>query len=168
MATLSSLRSRRFANRVAEATVQLIAFRLRQDWFALPMEAVQRVASAQPGDSISSESGVTANLVDLQGLNIIDVNQRIFAADISPDRADLLSELQQDHCFIILRPQAGETFGLPIDSRPQLRRIPQSLIIPFSSTHPAHKKLKSVDFIVNQTEDAEPLFLLNPAQLCQR
>ncbi|NJM76777.1 MAG: hypothetical protein HC852_14525, partial [Acaryochloridaceae cyanobacterium RU_4_10] len=125
MATLSSLRSRRFANRVAEATVQLIAFRLRQDWFALPMDAVQRVASARSGDSwlfqsgnapgvrISSESGVTANLVDLQGLNIIDVDQRIFAADVSPDRADLLSESQQDHCFIILRPQAGETFGLP-------------------------------------------------------
>ncbi|NJM76463.1 MAG: hypothetical protein HC852_12575, partial [Acaryochloridaceae cyanobacterium RU_4_10] len=59
------------------------------------------------------------------------------------------------------------TFGLPIDSRPQLRRIPQSLIVSFSSTHPAHKKLKSVDFTVSQTEAAQPLFLLNPAQLCQ-
>jgi chemotaxis signal transduction protein len=168
MATLSSLRSRRFANRAAEVTVQLIAFRLRQDWFALPIDAVQRVASVQSGDRISNESGVMVNLVDQQALNLIDVDQRIFEqAGVSPKRANLSAETQQDHCFIILQPQEGETFGFPIDSRPQLRRIPQSLIIPLSSTHPAYKQLKSVNFITNQTEDTQPLFLLDPAQLCQ-
>jgi chemotaxis signal transduction protein len=168
MATLSSLRSRRFANRVAEATVQLIAFRLRQDWFALPIDAVQRVASVQSGDSISNESGVMVNLVDQQGLTVIDVDRRIFVqAGLSLNRATLSAETQQDPCFIILQPKEGETFGLSIDSRPQLRRIAQSLIIPLSSTHPAYKQLKSVDFIANQTEDTQPLFLLDPAQLCQ-
>jgi chemotaxis signal transduction protein len=168
MATLSSLRSRRFANRVAEATVQLIAFRLRQDWFALPIDAVQRVASVQSGDSISNESGVMVNKIDQQGLTVIDVDRRIFVqAGLLPDRATLSTEPQQDPCFIILQPKEGETFGLSIDSRPQLRRIPQSLIIPLSSTHPAYKQLKSVDSIVNQTEDTQPLFLLDPAQLCQ-
>jgi len=168
MATLSSLRSRRFANRVAEATVQLIAFRLRQDWFALPLDAVQRVASVQSGDSIPNASGVMVNLVDQQGLTVIDVDRKIFVqAGLLPDRATLSTEPQQDYCFIILQPKEGETFGLSIDSRPQLRRIPQSLIIPLSSTHPAYKQLKSVDSIVNQTEDTQPLFLLDPAQLCQ-
>jgi chemotaxis signal transduction protein len=168
MATLSSLRSRRFANRVAEATVQLIAFRLRQDWFALPIDAVQRVASVQSDDSISNESGVMVNFVDQQGLTVIDVDRRIFVqAGLLLNRATLSSEPQQDQCFIILQPKEGETFGLSIDSRPQLRRIPQSLIIPLSSTHTAYKQLKSVDFIVNQTEDTQPLFLLDPAQLCQ-
>jgi len=168
MATLSSLRSRRFANRVAEATVQLIAFRLRQDWFALPIDAVQRVASVQSGDSISNESGVMVNFIDRQGLTVIDVDRRIFVqAGLSLNRATLSAETQQDPCFIILQPKAGETFGLDIDSRPQLRRIRQSLIMPLSFTHPAYKQLKSVDFIVNQTEDTQPLFLLDPAQLCQ-
>jgi chemotaxis signal transduction protein len=174
MATLSSLRSRRFANRVAEATVQLIAFRLRQDWFALPIDAVQRVATVQSGDRsapgvrISNESGVMVNFVDQQGLTVIDVDRRIFVqAGLLPDRATLSTEPQQDYCFIILQPKEGETFGLSIDSRPQLRRIPQSLITPLSSTHPAYKQLKSVDSIVNQTEDTQPLFLLDPAQLCQ-
>jgi chemotaxis signal transduction protein len=168
MATLSSLRSRRFANRVAEATVQLIAFRLRQDWFALPIDAVQRVASVQSGDSIPNESGVMVNFVDQQGLTVIDVDRKIFVqAGLFPDRATLSTEPQQDYCFIILQPKEGETFGLSIDSRPQLRRIPQSLIIPLSSTHLAYKQLKSVDSIVNQTEDTQPLFLLDPAQLCQ-
>jgi chemotaxis signal transduction protein len=170
MATLSSLRSRRFANRVAEVTVQLIAFRLRQDWFALPIDAVQRVASVQSSNRISNESGVMVNLVDQQALNVIDVDQRIFGqAELLTKRANLSAEPQQDHCFLILQPQEqeGETFGFPIDSRPQLRRIPQSLIIPFPSAYPAYKQLKSVGFIVNQTEDTQPLFLLDPAQLCQ-
>jgi chemotaxis signal transduction protein len=168
MATLSSLRSRRFANRVVEATVQLIAFRLRQDWFALPLDAVQRVASVQSGDSISNESGVMVNKVDQQGLTVIDVDRRIFVqAGLSLNRATLSTEPQQDYCFIILQPKEGETFGLSIDSRPQLRRISQSLIIPLSSTHPVYKQLKSVDSIVNQTDDTQPLFLLDPTQLCQ-
>ena len=174
MATLSSLRSRRFANRAAEVTVQWIAFRLRQDWFALPIDAVQRVASVQsgnrsaPGGHISNEAGVMVNLVDQQALNLIDIDQRIFGqAEWSPKRANLSAETQQDHCFIILQPQEGEIFGFPIDSRPQLRRIPQSLIIPLSSAEPAYKQLKSVDFMVNQTKDTQPLFLLDPAQLCQ-
>jgi chemotaxis signal transduction protein len=168
MATLLSLRSRRFANRAAEVTVQLITFRLRQDWFALPIDAVQRVASVQSGDLISNESGIMVNRVDQQALNLIDVDQRIFGqAELSPKDANLSAEPQQDPCFIILQPQEGETFGFPIDSRPQLRRVPQSLIIPLSSAHPGYKQLKSVAFIVNQTEDTQPLFLLDPAQLCQ-
>ncbi len=43
MAIFSPLRSRRSSTRQTEITQQLIAFRLRQEWFALPIETVLKV-----------------------------------------------------------------------------------------------------------------------------
>ncbi|WP_404790352.1 hypothetical protein [Altericista sp. CCNU0014] len=172
MAALTPLRARRFANRIAEATQQYVTFRLRQYWFALPVEALLRVSSVDAGSRDDTGNGLAATeTTETDALVIIDVSQQIFAetetaAPKRPFGSAGASEANAS-CSIAFQTSTGDRFGFPIDSQPKLQRIPQSKVGPFTSEHPLYGKLQSVSAIIVTADDAEPIFLLGPDRLCQ-
>jgi chemotaxis signal transduction protein len=164
MATVSSLRTRRFANRVAETTQPFIRFRLRQDWFALPLTSVQRVAALNGGDRNSNLSQLNVTVIDQQDLKLIDVDRRIFAGiGVLSNSAD---PLVKDQCLVVLQSSQGELLGLPIDSRPELCRISANRIITVPSNHPTYHSLRCVSAMAEATADIPPLLFLDLEQLC--
>ncbi len=169
MAALTPLRARRFANRVTEPTQQYVTFRLRQYSFALPVETLQRVSAAEAGSL--DESGMGIASAELSDLAIINVGQQIFAensaAISSPPLASLQVPETQAICFIVLQTSTGDRVGLPIDSQPKLLRVPQSKLSPLISEHPVYEQIQSICAIITESEDAEPIFVLSPEQLCQ-
>jgi chemotaxis signal transduction protein len=170
MAALTPLRARRFANRVTETTQQYVTFRLRQYYFALPVEALQRVSAADVGSH--DEGGIGIVSEEPSDLTVIDVGQRIFVENSTAVSSRPLSSVQaletQTACFIVLQTSTGDRVGLPIDSQPKLLRVPQSKLSPLVSEHPIYGQIQSICAIITESENAEPIFVLSPEQLCQR
>src|SRR3569832_2420401 len=79
MAVFSPLTSRRSTRRKgADATQQLIVFRLRNEGFALPIMAVQKVIPMGNIYGAPGGAGVSLTLYQDQELIVIDVGCRIF------------------------------------------------------------------------------------------
>ncbi|HBB32133.1 MAG TPA: chemotaxis protein CheW [Cyanobacteria bacterium UBA8803] len=78
MAVFSPLSSRRFANRKAKATQQLIVFRLYSEGFALPIRAVQKVISMGKIYGAPQGGAVGLTLYQDRELLVIDIDHRIF------------------------------------------------------------------------------------------
>ena len=172
MAIFSPLRSRRFAARQTEATQQLIAFRLRQEWFALPVHAVQKVA--QMGKVYGDPQGTGISLTKYQNkeLLVVDVGHRIFAEAPNPDLASEVvknsSDLTQQRFLLIVQSDAGEVVGLPIDSQPAIRRVPGSAFTPLPEAYMVQGNIRCISSKMIQLTNQPPLFLLDPNRLAQR
>ncbi len=78
MAIFSPLRTRRLAARKAEVTQQLIVFRLQQEWFALPINAVQKVLPMPNVYGDPQATGVSLTIYQDKELLVVDVGRRIF------------------------------------------------------------------------------------------
>ncbi|MGK7875484.1 MAG: chemotaxis protein CheW [Xenococcaceae cyanobacterium] len=188
MAIVSPLRSRRFADRQTEATQQLVAFRLRQEWFALPIHTVQKVVPL--GKVYGDPQGTGVSLTTYQGkeLLVVDVGYRIFGEAPSPDLsftdtfapsqvAETLIEddseplyqydITEERYLLIVESASGELVGLPIDSPPTIRRVPESAFTPLPEAYVAEGNIQCISSTMVQVTDAPPLFLLNPDQLSQ-
>lgn len=161
MAILSSGRSRR--GRKAEATEQYIAFRLRQEWFGLPIESVQRVITMGKIFGDPSQTGVGLMRYQDQELLVIDVSQRIFE-----DTTELSGTIQQENeqrSLIIFRTSEGELVGLPIDSQPEVRRLAKSEFVPLPATYAARSKIRCLSSMMAKNKEGASLFLLDPDQM---
>ncbi len=196
MAIISSLRSQPFRGRTirgritkgrkSEATEQLIVFRLCQEWFALPITAVQRVVTL--GDICGDPQGIGIGLTRYQDqeLMVIDVGRRIFA-EAPPSELDKRSEPDKpselgdtsvmpsksqasnvseegQHCLIVVQNSDGDIVGLPIQSQPEVRRVPKSSYVPLPPAYKARGNIRCVSSMMVRT-DTLPLFLLDPDQL---
>lgn len=78
MAIFSTLRSRRSAAVKTEATEQIITFCLRQEWFAFPILAVQKVIPLGEVYGDPQGTGVSITAYEEQEIIVIDVGQFIF------------------------------------------------------------------------------------------
>jgi purine-binding chemotaxis protein CheW len=165
MAIHSPLRYRRLSARQTEATHQLIAFRLRQEWFALPIDRVQKVV--QMGKVYGDPKGTGISLTKYQGqeLLVIDVSQRIFAE--APSANGDLAEGDRVRFLAIVQGQTGELVGLPIDSPPAIHRVPQSAFSPLPPTFLAQGNIQCISSTMVQIGDCQPLFLLDRDLLLQ-
>lgn len=169
--SISSLRSRRLAARQTETTHQLIAFRLRQEWFALPIQAVQRVI---PLDKVYGDpNGTGISVTTYQGNEIlaIDVGQYIFkgvpeAATIASFESDGENPSHQPYLAII-QSNADHLVGLPIDSPPSLRRVPESAFKPLPERYLAKGDIQCVSSLVKSVDSQPPLFLLDCERLIE-
>ena len=162
MAILSSGRSRR--SRKVEATEQFIAFRLRQEWFGLPIASVHRVVTMGRvfGDPDSTGVGLMRYLD--QELLVIDVSQRIFS-DVPSRDASFATEDTEQRCLIIIKNSQSELVGLPIDSQPEVQRMNQSQFTPLPATYAARSKIRCLSSLMVKTAEGAPLFLLDPDQV---
>ena len=183
MAIFSTITSRRYANRQAKATQQLIVFQLYSQGFALPIRAVQKVITR--GEIYGASEGGAAGLTLYQDqeLLVIDVEHRIFKGkprqniSVSTKSQDILDHVatapEEDkdesgqRYLLIVQNRAGKIVGLPIDSAPSLQRIPESAFTPLTPEYMAEGNIRCVSALIIQNKDEPPLFLLNPDQLIQ-
>jgi chemotaxis signal transduction protein len=166
MATL--LRSRRFADRASEATQKYVTFAVRQYWFALPIQVLQRVSSCNAGDeATSSEAGLITQ--DSDEFQRIDLEQTIFPTVVSSQVAFKgLKNPKQASCLILFKSAADHTFGISIDAQPKMQRVTQSQISLLSEAIDDSPYLRSVCSSVIQLDGAAPIFLLDLDKLCHR
>ncbi|MGF1600857.1 MAG: chemotaxis protein CheW [Thermosynechococcaceae cyanobacterium] len=165
MAILSAGRSRR--GRKAEATEQFIAFRLRQEWFALRIDAVHRVVTLGQTFGDPGHTGIGLTQYQDQELLVIDVSQRIFAEEKyeSLIKFEAGTNDSAQRCLIVLKNSQGELIGLPIDSQPEVKRAPASRLTPLPATYTSRSKIRCLSSMMVQLPDEPPLFLLDPDQL---
>jgi purine-binding chemotaxis protein CheW len=187
MAIFSPLASRRKSRRIAEATQQLIVFRLQDEGFALPIKAVQKVIPMGKIYGATGGAGVSLTLYQDQELIIIDVERRIFRGRLSKDSfkstlhhqapeapkdapveplaRPLTKEVQR--YLLIVQSCSGQLVGLPLVEPPSLQRVPESAFAPLSASYISEGNLRCVSVLIKRNNDEPPLFLLNPDQLVQ-
>lgn len=150
-------------------TVPLIAFQLRQIWFAVPMTAIVRVMPLGPIYGDPQHTGISVTRYDDQELTVVDVGHRIFS-----DPGALPAEVLDDatpatqSCLVVLQTRQGERIGLPIDSQPEVRRVPETQIVPLPETYRQHGNIHCISTLSVQAADQPPLFILDPDQLRQQ
>jgi chemotaxis signal transduction protein len=162
MAIVSPLRARRNANRPVESTQQVIMFCLRHHWFALPMAVVKRVSSFK--SSNSNEQIAFTDSAEDAALVVINADQTIFLDARSALDSQAASQAL-DHFLIVFQTSSGETYGLTVSGAPKMQRISPASIAPFSLDLTL-EPMQCISSVVNQTNDPQMLYLLNPEQLC--
>jgi len=181
MAVFSPLASRRSAARKAEPTQQLIVFHLRNEGFALPIRAVQKVIPMGSVYGSAQETGVGLTLYQEQELLVINIEHRIFkttlALDAAPNDAQSLESQSSDfptvagipmgRYLMLVQSSSRKLVGVPLFSPPILQRIPESAFAPLTSDYMTYGHIRCVSAMIMQGPDKSPLFLLNPDQLIQ-
>jgi purine-binding chemotaxis protein CheW len=176
MAVFSPLTSRRSSRRLAQATQQIIVFRLRNEGFALPIMAVQKVIPLSQIYGAPGGGGVGLTLYQDRELIVIDSGQKIFRGEPSrdsskselPSQAEAaLDETTQDRYLLIVQNSSGQVVGLPIEKPPSLQRVPTSAFAPLSASYIAEGNLRCVSALIKLSSEEPPLFLLNPEKLVQ-
>jgi len=176
MATLSRLAARA-AHAKADAKQQLILFSLQGEWFALPIVAAQKVIPM--GAVYGSSQGFGTGLTHYLGhdIPVIDIMQKIFVNSSqsrlligdSPSSAESNADPSslEKYLLIVQNVHNGELIGLPIDSQPTLRRIPQSAFAPIPPTYLSDGKIRCISALIKGDKGHPPAFLLNLEQLFQ-
>ena len=195
MAIFSPLATRRKNRRLrTEATQQVIVFRLRNEGFALPIRAVQKVIPMDKVYGAPGGGGVSVTLYQDQELMVIDVGRRIFRGKPSDEslksnllppsplmgegeppslhHADIGQPTSADSpsssgYLLLVQSSRGQMVGLPIAEPPSLQRVPASAFAPLSASYLTEGNLRCVSALIKQINDRPPLFLLNPDQLVQ-
>ncbi len=170
MAIFSPLRSRRFAQRTKQNSKQLIAFRLRQEWFALPIETVVKVVTMGPVYGDPKQTGISLTLYQNQELLVVDVAHRIFKeAPSSPENNPHQKNQNQEEprYLLIVQSNGQELVGLPIDSPPMIRRVSTNAFVPLPESYLNLGNIQCVSSTIVETKDEKALFLLDPHKLNQ-
>lgn len=157
MAIYSPLRYRRLANRQTEKTTQFIGFRLRQEWFALPINNVYKVIPI--GEIYTVDTGI--NLTNYEGKEILvlDVARQIFAEALSSP-----AKIEEAKCLAIVISNSGDLLGLPADSPPSIFRIPESAFAALPEVYSEQGNIQSISSTIAQVGDRS-LLLLDPELL---
>ena len=177
MALLATPRRRRLAGKTKQATQQLIAFQLRQEWCALPIDSVEKVVLMGTVYGDPNRTGVSVTAYEGRELVVVDVGYRIFNDAPSPKMgkgvaekegaASELSRLTQSVRFLlIVRDDLGNRVGLPIDSTPVVRRVPDTSVAPLSGAYKSEGSLQCVSSLAVEQDDSPPIFLLDTERLC--
>lgn len=177
MAVFSPLTSRRSSRRQrAEATQQLIVFRLLDVGFALPIRAVLKVIPMGQIYGAPGGTGVSLTLYQEQELIVIDVGRRIFKGGAIDDSSysnlrhqaeEALHHSRRATYLLIVQSSSGQLVGLPIEEPPSLQRVPSSAFAPLSASYISEGNLRCVSALIKPNNDEAALFLLNPDQLVQ-
>jgi chemotaxis signal transduction protein len=165
MAIYSPLRYRRFSASQAEKKYQLIGFRLQQEWFALPIDAIQKVVPL--GRVYGDPKGTGISLTNYEGREVltIDVGHQIFqdAPSLSLGK-DETSDRQR--FLAILKGKNDELVGLPIDSPPSVLQVTESAFTALPEAYMQRGNIKCISSMMVQMSD-RALFLLDRDALLQ-
>lgn len=171
MAIFSSVRSQRDANRNTEATEQLIAFKLRGEWFALPVAAVQKVIPLGQVHGDPNQTGISLTLHQGQEITVVDVGHRIFneeaqsSSNGNTPRPQTKDSPVSQKCLVLVNTAEGGVVGIPIDSQPTIRRAGKSQFAPLPSSYLKQGNIHCVSSMIVDDGGVKPLFLLDPEQL---
>jgi chemotaxis signal transduction protein len=150
MATPSSLRSRRLANRQAEPTEKLVIFPIGTDWFGLRLQHIVHIEPFASHAAIGSD------------VTLIDLTQRLF-----PEQSTDLSD-QQSYLIRLQASVGEEPKGLVLQSKPTLQRVPTSQFTDsmVSEVNGAEQYPLCSQIVRDQT--GFQIFLLDPAKIYPR
>jgi chemotaxis signal transduction protein len=171
--------SYRSITRRNRATQQLIVFPLRQERFALPIRYAYKVIPMSPTYGVCQTSGISLTRFQDRDVLVIDIQRRIFASSpvqpLLPDKLDSVPHLPFQsqsfsptlkHLLLMQTPQ-NELMGIPLDTPPTLRRVPDSAFAPVPAAYLKQGSIRCVSALVIPSKDEPPIFLLNPNQLIQ-
>lgn len=181
MAIFSPLSSRRSAARKAEPTQQLIVFHLRNEGFALPIRAVQKVIPMGSVYGSAQGTGVGLTLYQEQELLVINIEHRIFKTTFALDSASSADPISVSpssdilplpgaavgRYLLLMQSSSRKLVGVPLVLPPVLMRVPESAFAPLTSDYMTYGHIRCVSAMIIQGKDTPPLFLLNPDQLVQ-
>lgn len=182
-----SPKSQRLRSRKAEFTHQIIVFRVRQEWFALPIQVAQKVIPLGNLYGGGAGSEVSLTLYQDREIPVLDIQQRIFGTKPIPLLPSQASSEHPPHSanpsppvskgnntpplperFLLLIQSATDaTIGFPIDAQPMLRRVTESAFVPLSETYLTGGQVRCVKCLIVPAPDQPPIFLLNLDQLLQ-
>ncbi|MEO1134247.1 MAG: chemotaxis protein CheW [Cyanobacteria bacterium J06639_1] len=171
MATLSSSRTRRSRSRTAEATRQVLTFKLQDEWFALPLEAVRKVSVLGDIYGDGNHSGISLTVFEGRELVVVDVARRIFSqSDIGSSQSNAAGAIASNNStapsFLIVVSNSEDNWvGLPTQTPPAVRRIPASAFTPLPETYRAAGTIQYVSSLAVQTEGEPPMFVLDRDRL---
>jgi len=162
MSITSSIRTRRSGVRNNQKTKQIISFRLRQEWFALPIEKIQKVL--QMGKIYGDPQGTGISLTNYQGQEIvvIDVARRIFGESKTPYP---VTNTNEPRFLLVVQRDSEDIIGLPVDSTPVMRRVTESAFTVIPETYMTQGNIHCISSISIQLDDHPPLFLLDANRL---
>ncbi|MGF1487299.1 MAG: chemotaxis protein CheW [Prochloraceae cyanobacterium] len=160
MALYSSVRSRRFAAIEKESTKQIISFRLLGEYFALPINSVQKVTPLTQVYGDPNKIGVSLTQYQGQELLVLDID-RIFQNLFPKTKSDL----NQQRFLLVVENKAKDIIGLPIDSPPSLRRVPLSGFVSLPQAYSNKGNIRFLSSSAIQLEDNSSLLLLDPEKL---
>ncbi|OLP17826.1 hypothetical protein BST81_12225 [Leptolyngbya sp. 'hensonii'] len=156
---MTSLRKSHRIARQAEATHQLIVFQMQQDWFALPIQAAQKVIPMGPTYGDPERTGVSLTRYQERELAVVDVTQRIFGQSSQQQPGPSPTYL------LLVQNSQGEIVGLPIVDQPSLRRVAKTAFAPLPTTYLSQGNIQCVSSVVVQLEQEPLMFLLDPEVL---
>jgi purine-binding chemotaxis protein CheW len=145
----------------------LLVFSLREHWFALPVNLVNKVVMLNNLYKMAPD--LTTGLAFYQGTEIavLDTYQRIFGQPFSSGSNGAEGAIAQPTYLLIVQNLQGEPIGLPLESQPSLRRIPESAFSPLPSTFLTEGHIRCATALILPTQNEPPIFLLNLVQLLQ-
>lgn len=163
MAILSRLRSRRFAAE-QQSTQQLVIFRLCQEWFALPLNVIEKVIAQGRIYGDPERTGVSLTLYEDREIVVVDVGHRIFnrAKDLSNHHNSTTAQR-----YLIIVSTNSQFIGLPVDSPPTIRRVTQSAFISLPQAYIAQGNIRCVSSTAIQLAHEPLIFLIDHQQLSQ-
>ena len=174
MSIRSSLTPRRSASRTTIITHRMLVFQLRQEWFAIPLTAAQKVIWMGELYGASRETGVSLTLYQEKELLVIDPEHRIFGQTdqhllpvITDGTSSIVPSIATQSYLILVPNLQGGIVGLSIKQQPALRRVPQTAFAPIPPAYITEGKLRCVNAIIIQKSEQPPLFLINLEQLLQ-
>ena len=173
MAIFSPLRSRRLAARQSEVTQQLIAFRLRREWFALPIDTVVKVVPLDKIYGDPNDTGISLTNYNGKELLVVDVGHRIFSeppgSDLPlleiPEITENEYDLTEQRYLVVIHNASGDLVGLPIDSQPAVLRVSESAFTTLPEVFLREGNIKCISSMMIQLSDRPPLFLLDRDRL---
>ncbi|MBD3881031.1 chemotaxis protein CheW [Phormidium tenue FACHB-886] len=182
---MSSALSYRLANRRVEATQKLIVFYIQQEWFALPIQAAERVLEVEQVYGAPTGNGLQFTHYRDREILVIDAAQRIFGNQNAEaeqfSSGDTLPRLQASShtaaqplprpSFLLILQNGTqnvtqERVGIPLYTPPSLQQVPLSAFKPLPSAYLAEGAIQCVSALV-VVADQPPMFLLNPDLLLQ-
>jgi purine-binding chemotaxis protein CheW len=171
MTLFSTLRSERSATLQKEAIQQFITFRLREEWFALPILTVQKVIPLEKVYGDPQGTGVSFTNYRDQQIMVVDVGKRIFGEKTislpTLDEYDIFSQFHEEEqrYLLIIHQEDQDMIGLPIDSQPAIRRVFSSAFKPLPQGYLALGNIQCISSQIIEIPDHPPIFILEHQQL---
>ena len=164
---------RRAKTRRTESMQQIIVFQILQEWFALPIRAAYKVIPI--GQVYGSyQGGVGLTRYQDRDVIVIDIQRRIFGEQAHPPLlAAMEASATSDYGFpdqrhlLLIQSMQGELIGLPLNTFPCLRRVPESAFGPIPPMYLAEGRVRCVSALITTANGDPPAFLLNLTQLIE-
>jgi purine-binding chemotaxis protein CheW len=164
MTIFSTLRSRRFAHQNKQSELQMLAFRLQSEWFALPILAIQKVIPLGKIYGDPKHKGIGLTNYNQQELLVIDIGRCIFNY-CEPEFSIEISESECQRYLIVIEDENANFVGIPTDFQPVILRVDRDNFKSLPEVYLQQGNIQCVSSQVIELPEFPLIFLLETQQL---